>query len=275
MNMIPRRMMPAARRIYWRLFGVPVSESGTSQFAAIEYDGLPPLRCTISYNKYGGYCVPNSSRHRPVAKAILANEVWEPETIDFITANCGTGDIVHAGTYYGDFLPALSRAAAPDARVWAFEPNRENYRCAKITVEINDLANVVLTNAGLGAKPERSFLQTRNGLGHYLGGASRIVTRADQAEGAEGETVQIVTVDETVGPDRNVSVIQLDVEGYEHEALAGASKTIRRCLPILILEVRPNSTLPQSDWFAENILGLGYRRITEVQGNQVFACGAR
>jgi hypothetical protein len=109
------------------------------------------LDCRLSYNKFGGFCVPASSQHRPAAHAILTGRVWESETIEFITTRCGDGDVVHAGTYFGDFLPALSKACRPDARVWAFEPNTENYRCAKITIGLNGLQNVVLTNAGLGA----------------------------------------------------------------------------------------------------------------------------
>jgi FkbM family methyltransferase len=218
---------------------------------------------------YGGYCVPESSRHRPAAQKILSNGVYEPETIRFIRANCGAGDIVHAGTYFGDFLPALSKALAPEARIWAFEPNTENYRCARITVEINGLKNVVLANSGLGARAERMQIMTVDQNGHALGGASRLVP--DVPEGmAHTQSVQVVTVDEVVGPDRNVSILQLDVEGHEKEALAGALKTIRRCLPIIILETLPESILLRSAWFAENVLGLGYRPFGKVHGNVIY-----
>ena len=53
---------------------------------------------------------------------------------------------------------------------------------------------------------------------------------------------------------RNVSIIQLDVEGFEQPALKGAMTTIARCRPILILE-----TLADHTWFTERILCLGYR----------------
>ena len=69
-----------------------------------------------------------------------------------MSKNCGTGDLVHAGTYFGDFIPALSRVCAPDAKVWAFEPNPENYRCALITTTLNNLHNVEIKNAGLGSQ---------------------------------------------------------------------------------------------------------------------------
>ena len=267
-TMIPKRMMPIAQRIYRRLF----NNSPKADFSQEQYERLTALKCIVSYNKYGGYCVPESSRHRPAARKILSNDVYEPNTIEFMMSNCGNGDIVHAGAYFGDFLPALSKGAAPGSKVWAFEPNPENYRCARITLEINDIANVVLTNAGLGARQEVLLMQTADENGHSLGGCSRIIAK-ESNEAAEAETVQIVTINDMIGPDRNVSIIQLDVEGHEKEALAGALKTIQRCLPTIIFEVLSNSTLLGSDWFSENILSLGYRKINDIHDNSVFSCG--
>lgn len=226
------------------------------------------LRCTIGYNKYGGYCIPLSAKHRPAARAILAFHVYEPDTIEFMAASCGEGDIVHAGTFFGDFLPALSSKCATDARIWAFEPNTENYRCALVTVAINDLENVHLVRAGLGAQRSTLSVQTKDETGISLGGASHIIPRSQAEPGAED--VEIVAIDDVVPTERVVSILQLDVEGYEQQALAGALNTIRRCLPIIILEVLPSSGLTESEWFTEKILALGYRRTHFLHGNQVF-----
>ena len=269
-RIIPDRILPVAQRLYWRLF----DNSPESGFKKEQYDALTALKCIVSYNKYGGYCVPESSRHRPAAQKILSNDVYEPKTIEFITSNCRNGDVVHAGTYFGDFLPALSKGCVPDSKVWAFEPNPENYRCAKITLDINDIENVVLANAGLGSKQEYLLVKTADENGRSLGGTSRIIA-TESTDVAGAETVQIVTIDDVIGADRYVSIIQLDVEGHEKEALTGALKTIQRCLPTLILEVLPNSTLLGGDWFSENVISLGYRKISDFHGNSVFACEAK
>jgi len=231
----------------------------------------PGLMCRIAYNRHGGYCVPLSSQHRPAAQRILHEEVWESETIDYMIKHCGTGDVVHAGTYFGDFLPALSRGLANTARILAFEPNEENHRCSRITLELNRISNTVLTHAGLGSRTGTLLVRTTDAQGRSMGGASRIVP-IDGRDVAGTEPVRIVTIDESVEPDRAVSIIQLDVEGYEAEALAGALSTIRRCRPILILEVLPGSTLFGSDWFARHVLSLGYQRECELNGNAVFRC---
>lgn len=263
-RIIPGWIKPLVQKVY-RIFN--------HNFSKEQYESLAALKCFIAYNKYGGYCVPESSRHRPAAQKVIANDVYEPETIEFIISNCGDGDIVHAGTYFGDFLPAISNECATGSKVWAFEPNPESYRCANITLQINNIKNIELTNAGLGAKKECLLMKTSDLDGKALGGASQLIDK-ELNEISGTETVQIVTVDGTVGADRNISIIQLDVEGHEKEALSGALKTIQRCLPIIILEVLPDSTLLDSDWLSENILSLGYRMTNNIHGNSVFVCEA-
>jgi hypothetical protein len=96
--------------------------------------------------------VPASCVHRPAAKAILNDDVFEPDTIAFMREHCGARDIVHAGTFFGDFLPALSAAIAPNALLWAFELNPESHLCAVWTMRLNNIANCRLHHAGLEAE---------------------------------------------------------------------------------------------------------------------------
>ncbi len=224
------------------------------------------LQCCVSYNKYGGYCLPLSSLHRPAAQKILSGDVWEPDTIEFMRMNSTGDDIVHAGTYYGDFIPALSMSCRNDAKVWAFEPNPENFRCAQITMSINKLRNVEIWNAGLGADKGVLPMMTCDEIGRPLGGASRLYEEnCDNKKGRFAE-VEIVSLDDALPSDRQIAIIQLDVEGFEKPALAGALETIKRCKPILILE-----TLPEEDWLNENIFSLGYRKTGRVHSNTILA----
>lgn len=267
-SLLPAALQPTVYRIYSFFF--------ESRFLAARRRAaldLPAdvLRCEVAYNRYGAYCVPASLTDRPAVKRILAGRVYEPDTLAFIRSHCGDGDIVHAGTFFGDFLPALAAGCSDRARVWAFEPNPESFRCASITIALNNLRNVKLANAGLGAEESQQRVQIADESGRSLGGGSRIIPAADASGGTEA--VDIVTVDGAVPADRTVSVIQLDVEGYEQQALIGARRTIERCRPIIILEVPPSSTLIESDWFRDNVLALGYRKTGEVHYNQVFQCG--
>lgn len=232
-----------------------------------QFDRLSALKCAVAYNEYGAYCVPLSSRHRPAAQTILRGDVYEPQTIAFMRENCDGGDIVHAGTYFGDFLPSLSQAC--QGTVWAFEPNSENFHCAEITRLLNNLKNVELVRAGLGARRESCFLLTADSDGLPRGGSSKIVVGGAEMPGRT-EMVQVVTVDEVIPSDRKVSILQLDVEGHEQDALAGALRTINRSLPIVIVEILADSPLLSTNWLAEKLGPLGYRAAGMVHGNSIF-----
>jgi FkbM family methyltransferase len=221
------------------------------------------LRCTVAYNRFGAYSVPLSSSHRPAARAVLAGRVWEPDTLAEVTRRCRGGDVVHAGTYFGDFLPALARACTPGT-LWAFEPNPENFRCARITAELNGLDNVALRHAGLGAAGGALLVATIGPDGEALGGASRLVRPGEALPGSV--EVAVVAIDDVVPADRKVDVIQLDVEGSEGAALLGALATIVRCSPVLILE-----SLFGGDRLPDEIASLGYAPTGTVHDNVIFA----
>lgn len=227
---------------------------------------LSSLRVMIAYNRFGGYCLPLNSIQRPALQAVMRGAVWEEETVEFMRHNCSGGDIVHAGTYFGDFLPGISGACEDDAIIWAFEPNSENYRCAEITCRINNLTNVKLFNAGLGQTDSRGVMNTVDVKGRSMGGSSTIVDSSSDLDFGQTETVQIVSLDAVVPDSRNVSLLQLDIEGYEKYALLGALNLIKRCSPILLLE----NPLPENEWLEEHIFPLGYSVVGEVQGNSVL-----
>ncbi len=74
-----------------------------------------------------------------------------------------------------------------------------------------------------------------------------------------------------VGP---VDFIKLDCEGYELNALKGAAATIKRCLPVIIVEQKPGRAqrfgLPETgavDWLQDNF---GYRLAKEMSGDFIM-----
>jgi FkbM family methyltransferase len=226
---------------------------------------MPLPEHTVASNKYGQYCVPVSSKTRPAAAVVLAGKVWEWRTIAHIAQRCGDGDIVHAGAYFGDFIPPLSKALSAEGHLWAFEPSSDNHACANRTMELNAITNATLFHAGLGARAGVQMLRIGRPGDPVMGGASRFAKR--EKEGFIHENARVVALDDVVPATRKVSVLQLDVEGSEGQALMGALKTIKRCLPQIILESLPKDR----DWFDRAILGLGYREIAKVHSNTVFA----
>ena len=146
------------------------------------------LDACIAYNRHGAYCVPWHLRRRPAARKVFAGKVYEEATIELMLAAAPGGDIVHAGTFFGDFLPALARGIEAGSRVWAFEPNPESYRCAAVTCELNQLDAVALTHAGLGAEEGTLQIQLRDAAGKRLGGRSHLL---ENGQAGTGTTVSV------------------------------------------------------------------------------------
>ena len=227
------------------------------------------LKCKFAQNCYGGYCIPVSSIHRPAARIVSNGGVYEKETIDFIRKYHDGGDIVHAGTYFGDFLPGISKACSSEQRIWAFEPNPESFHCAEVTILLNKIKNVCLKNGGLGNVETSMVFETSDKIGKPLGGGSYFNIGASRI--GDKNRVPIFTIDNEVPKDRTVSIIQLDVEGCEEIALIGGIKTIERCKPILILEVNPKSRLLTGEFFKKTIIGMGYKKIRKIHSNIVYS----
>jgi FkbM family methyltransferase len=232
----------------------------------VSSDPPTPPDVVEARNAFGVYCIPRESAWRPAAQKVIAGGVWERQTVDFVRARCGDGDVVHAGAFFGDSLPAVSAALAPGARIWAFEPNPRSYACAAETVRRNGLGNVTLAHAALTREPGVLHLRVVSAEGVALGGASRLAARAAAGDVA----VEGVRIDDRVPPGRRVSIVHLDLEGHEKQALLGARAVIAASRPLLVLEAFEDVA-----WLEETFPEAGYVREAKVNANVVYAPAAR
>ena len=182
-----------------------------------------------AHNEYGMYAIPKSSAWRIAAQTVIEENVWEHDTIKYIIKNCEYSSIIHAGAYFGDFIPALSKNCKDT--VFAFEPNSENYECASMTCNLNNCTNVILRRNALGDCKAKVNLKIKHGS-KSIGGLSKIVSIADK----DTEEVLQVTIDDTIPHTRPISILHLDLEGHELSALKGAKNIIKKWKPILIIE---------------------------------------
>lgn len=222
----------------------------------------------IAETEFGTFAIPRESAHRWPARTVLSGRRWEPETTDAICQHASGGDVIHAGAFFGDALPAISLSLSQQnqrAMVLSFEPNPASFLAAKKTVELNGLRNVVLYDHALGSQFDWMRLLTHDATGDALGSISRLAS--------EGVEVRVVTIDE-IAVATTPRVIHLDLEGWELPALDGAIRTINRCLPTLILEARRGTGAdPYLRWCADNVLGTTYRLTREVEGNVILEAG--
>lgn len=221
----------------------------------------------IRKNKHGLYYIPDSQLHRPVAASVAKGKVWEEQTINYIIDNLDNESVITAGAYYGDFLPAISKET--NGTVFTYEPVPQLFECAKKTIALNKLHNVIIENKALSNKSGHVTMELvgkrknhigRSGETCLLGGASHVVSNTSQTT----IEVESATLDSLVPDDCEISVMHLDVEGHEAEALEGATQLIKNNLPIIIVETFPSS------FFEKHLAPLGYIRHGNVCGNTIL-----
>lgn len=212
------------------------------------------LKCTIAYNQYGSFCTPDSCKYDEPVQYTYRGEQYESESINYIQGLDLKGDIIHAGAYFGDSIPGLANALPKHSKLWTFEPNPESYRCAKITILLNNLENVHLENCALGDTDGTLHLQTqRNGTTKKLGGTTRVVGNSTD----KTIEVSVRRLDEIIPSERKVGLIHLDVEGFESQVLNGALKIIARDKPLIIVELSKEEN-------CEILERLGYSVVVEL-----------
>jgi FkbM family methyltransferase len=178
----------------------------------------------ISKNKYGLYSIPKEVEYTYTAQLILEGGVHEDTTIEYIQSV--GGNIIHAGTGFGDFLPALKDCDS----VWTFEPNTLMYQSSLETISLNELKNVEIFPYAIGEYDGSALLKHIDIKGLEMGPRSEMSIY-------DGVEVRIVKLDTIIPKECKISLIHLDLEGYEFEALKGAKDIIERDKPIIVLEI--------------------------------------
>lgn len=165
------------------------------------------------------------------------------------------------GANMGVYSYALSRLAS---HVHAFEPQAA---CCEVIASWAVGRPVTVHNVGVGSTSGELVLHVPIIDGRGVG------TRASftSIEGPRTDiTVPIITIDSLNL--EQIGFIKIDVEGFEHDVLAGAANTLRRDRPPLLIELDRGRHTPQSFQRTLDLLaGFGYTASVLV-GTRLEAC---
>jgi len=225
----------------------------------------PYLRNYLSvfpFGKYSIYYVENRDAYyvETITEDALKNGVikkgglWERHIYDLLGQYTQPGSIaLDIGGHIGTHTLALSRFVGDEGSVHVFEPQIKLFSEIVINMHLNKCNNVVFHRRALGNVNKWAEMQPTTPW-----------NEGNTLVGKGGDKVQMVRLDDFHFT--NVSVIKIDVEGFEEKVLEGAKETILLNKPVMLIElwVKPGS--PQ----IHAIERLGYKAVHILNSDFLF-----
>lgn len=172
-----------------------------------------------------------------IQRELFLHGEYEPETTRELLTLVRPGQtVLDIGANIGYYTLVLAKAVGSRGAVHAFEPVPRLFETLRRNVGANGFRNVVAEKrACWSAAGEFEIYEAAGGNS----GKSSLFEQ--HAQGVQGHRVQAITIDQYAREKKldGVRLIKIDVEGAETDVLEGAAETIRRCRPILVLEVVP------------------------------------
>lgn len=143
--------------------------------------------------------------------------------------------------------------------VLTFEPDPVNYQC--LLKNTADKTNIIATHAALGDR--RKNIRVVRDMNHQDNfGAGYVI---------DGGDVPMITIDGLELSE--CGLIQLDIEGHELEALRGATSTLLKFRPVVVLEEKQLPHVSRDHKEAGEFLrAMGYRQKASFHRDVLFSC---
>lgn len=178
--------------------------------------------------------------------------------------------VFDVGANIGETTLNFARLVGPGGQVYSFEPDPYNYERAGNNISLNDFSNITLAQVGIAEeeKEVRLFKVDPHNLG-----MNRILPE-ESSSGFDSALIRCRTLDSVVQEEHvsRVSLIKMDIEGYEMNALRGARDTLERFSPVLFIEVGDSKLRENGSSAAELIrflLEMGYRVFFAPNGQEI------
>ena len=153
--------------------------------------------------------------------------------------------VIDVGAHAGQFSKIFSQRT-PTGLVLAVEPAAYPLSILQVVKYLRRMHSVKIIKMGIGVQQGEAILQTpikksgvlRFGLSHI---SSNDTDHAN--ESVLSEAITITTIDvltNQFGRDHRFALLKADIEGYEYAMLCGASQSIEKCKPCLLLEISLN-----------------------------------
>jgi FkbM family methyltransferase len=216
-----------------------------------------------------------------IARTILVSRTseWEPEVWAALESGLSAGAVfLDVGAHIGYDSLKAARRVGPSGRVVAFEPNPSTAALLRDNITSSGIENIIVQQiACTDSETTLTFFDST--AGGNSGSSSLAAENAGSAD--RSFTVKARPIDAVIaelGLSR-VDVVKADVEGAELLVLRGATETLRRFKPLVLLEVVPRQLANMGTSVEEVeafLASLGYDQIQQVDyKNRAYSASVR
>jgi FkbM family methyltransferase len=167
---------------------------------------------------------------RYVSAPLAAGAAYEPFQSAVVLQNVRLGDVVvDVGANIGYYTLLLARHVGPQGKVYAFEPDPANFALLKRNVERNGYSNVVLVPKAVADRNGAAQLfRSRDNQGDH-----RLHAACEERPAVDVETIRLD--DYFTDASVRLSLIKMDIQGAEGQALAGMRQVLARSPEVRIV----------------------------------------
>jgi FkbM family methyltransferase len=195
-----------------------------------------------------------------ISETIRNNKIWEPHMHDIFDKFIKKDSIViECGCHIGSHTIKMASLCE---KIYGFEPMPATYNILKKNIELNSITNAIIYEKGVSDnKGTTSFNWICDGDTGQCGLDNNPMGKPQWLK-ATDETinVELITID-SLNLDK-LDFMKIDVEGYEPLVIKGGFNTIKKCKPVIIMEVWKNHfgevDINYTKQLFKELLDLGY-----------------
>jgi len=192
-----------------------------------------PKGRVISKNIFGFDLLLDPLIDNGVERSLYCFGAYEQGTLKFMEENLKQDSVFFdIGANIGLMSIYASYRVGKTGRVFSFEANPETVNILQYNIDLNKIENITVVDKAAGNK--NGTIKIYNNWNVNRGGAT-LIKPQQESSSFDVDLIKIDSVSEYI--DLNISMIKIDVEGFEMDVLMGLEKILqKKDAPALIIE---------------------------------------
>lgn len=183
-----------------------------------------------------------------ISMHLMRGDLWEPHFKTIVSYIMPRNlNVLDCGANFGYNSVVMGKLLNSDSKLICFEPQRKIWEQLKLNLNKNEIRNYEAYCKCLSEKSNKVVHLNQVDYNQSW------VNIGDTSIGSGGEETTTIAIDDLNL--QNVGFIKIDVQGYELFVIRGAINTIKRCNPIIFVELESHQ-LVKFGCTKEDVVGL-------------------